>query len=128
MTGADASSPSWNAPDPAWKSPGTASAAQARFRSLWPSIVAAAPAALARYDAEIRGGREISSTLLSCRDAAERVRGTVGEADPALLGSVGALADGECWQLTCSLGYEDLFAYLRASDGALLMLWLPPEG
>lgn len=129
MGASEGSAQAWSTPDPAWKAPGTASAAQERLRSLWPAIVAAAPGVLSPFDDAIRHGRcAISARSLACRDAADRVRDTVGETDPAVLGSVDALADGTCWETHCGVGFQDLLAYLCARDGTLLMLWLPPEG
>jgi hypothetical protein len=129
MGASQGSAPAWSAPDPAWKAPGTARAAQARLRSLWPAIVSAAPGVLTPFDDAMRHGRcAISARPLPCHDAAARVRDTVGGGDPAVLGSVDALADGACWETSCGVGFQDLLAYLRATDGTLLMLWLPPEG
>lgn len=123
---AEQATKAWNAPDPTWVAPGSASMAEARLRALWPAIAAAAPGATAAF-----GGARLeaatSARPIACRDAAARVRDTVGERDPAALGSVKALGDGSCWEMNVSAGLRTLLAYLRATDGSLAMLWVPPE-
>ncbi len=125
----------WDAADPAWKAPGTDKAATARLFALWPAIRAATRGntSLARFDeAFTKRSCLAGASSLTARAAADRVRSTMGKApDPSQLGSLAALealGEQKVWNATCSLGFHSVFAYLTAADGALVMLWVPPEG
>ena len=64
-------------------------------------------------------------------DLASQIRDTMDKHDPSVLGSItalDALGDDTLWLATCSRGFFSVFAYLNAEDGALVMLWMPPEG
>jgi hypothetical protein len=131
----DAAAPktAWNAPAPGWTVPGTAKAATARLATLWPVIRAASTdASLGKFDDSFaKQTCNPSASKLTAKAAASRVRDTMGKTDPSSLGTLAALdalGDAPVWLATCSLGFFSVFAYLQASDGALVMLWLPPEG
>lgn len=120
----------WRAPDPKWKTPGSAKAAEARLTALWPTLLEAAGAKLGRF-ARLRSF-ECSqwASVMTAKEAAQQVRAAMGEVDPAVLGSLAALdalGNGAVWNASCGHGFGTMFAYLRTTDGSLVMLWLPPE-
>jgi hypothetical protein len=129
--GAAVSVEKWRAPDPKWQSPGLARTAEARLAALWPALIAAAGARLGRF-AQLRP-LECSqwANVMTASDAAQQVRDAMGKDDPSVLGSLAALdalGHTTVWNASCGHGIDTMFAYLRASDGSLVMLWLPPEG
>ena len=120
----------WRAPDPKWQAPGLARTAEARLTALWPALIAAAGDRLGRF-AQLRPF-ECSqwASVMTAKDAAEQVREAMGQDDPSVLGSLAALdslGHATVWNASCGHGADTMFAYLRASDGSLVMLWLPPE-
>jgi hypothetical protein len=119
----------WDAADPSWKPPGTSTTAIARVRSVWASIVAAAPSRMADFDDALAKGRTtLRASKLACHAAANRVRDAVGTNVSPIVGSSAALGDGDCWLVAASVGFYELEAYLGASDGKLRLVWIPPEG
>lgn len=120
----------WRAPDPKWQAPGLARIAEARLTALWPALIEAAGDKLGRF-AQLRSF-ECSrwASVMTAKDAAQQVRDAMGERDPSVLGSLAALdalGHATVWNASCGHGFDTMFAYLRASDGSLVMLWLPPE-
>lgn len=120
----------WRAPDPKWTSPGLARAAEARLTALWPALIEAAGDKLGRF-AQLRSF-ECSqwASVMTAKEAAQQVREVMGKDDPSVLGSLAALdalGHAPVWNASCGHGFDTMFAYLRASDGSLVMLWLPPE-
>ncbi len=123
----------WRAAAPGWNSPGTAKQAEAQLVALWPAMREAAGSKLRRFaQLEPTACTRWASTL-TAREAARQVRDTMGldAAEASVLGSLealDALGDARVWNASCSYGFDTMFAYLRVSDGALAMMWLPPEG
>jgi hypothetical protein len=123
----------WRAAAPGWKAPGTAKAAEARLEALWPALIDAAGAKLGAFAALVPSSCSRWASALTAAAAAKQVRAAAGPmgGDPSVLGSLAALdalGDAKVWSASCSHHFDTMFAYLRASDGALVMLWLPPEG
>lgn len=124
----------WGMPDPQWAAPGSGKAATARLVALWPSIKAGASnsAALAGMDATMTAGKCTGAgTAITAKAAAASVRDTMGTTDPSVIGSLAALdslGDAKLWQSSCGAGFDTLLAYLKQSDGSLVMLWMVPEG
>jgi len=119
----------WDAPDPAWKSPGSSAAAVARVKVVWSSIVAAAPARMAAFDDALAKGRAaLTASKLACKDAASRVRDADGTNVSPIVGSLAALGDGDCWLVTAGLGFHDIQIFVGAGDGKVRFAWIPPEG
>jgi hypothetical protein len=131
---AEASSPieRWRGPATSWRSPGTAKAAEARLLALWPAMVDAVGPRLGGFARVAPADCARWASVLTGREAAQQVRDAIGDAaDPSLLGSLAALdalGNAALWNASCSHGAETMFAYLRASDGSLVMMWMPPEG
>lgn len=127
------SRPRWSVADVSWKSPGSAKAAEKRLAALWPALIEAAGEKLGRFG-KMTSPVECSqwASVMTAKEAARQVRDTMGEKlDPSVLGSLAALdalGNAAVWNASCSHHFDTLFAYLRASDGSLVMLWLPPEG
>ena len=119
----------WNAADPAWKAGGTEAAASARFRVLWPALrsIAAHPDSLSAFDELVRGGH-VSAKRVKAADAAAAIKDAVGKQTPWEVGAIGALADGDVWHVIVSRRFDELYAYIDADDGRLLLMWRPPEG
>ena len=108
-----------------WDAPGTSAAAIARVVARWPTIGGATGAKLAYLQRALPDKRALfNASLRSCARAAAEVRDTIGT---AAVGSLAALASerGDCWLTIIGIGSDEAFAYLRATDGALVMLWLP---
>lgn len=124
----------WGMPDPQWAKPGTEKAAQARLVALWPAIKSGAnnAQALAGVDSTVTAGKcGTSAMVVTGTDAAASVRSTMGTTDPSVLGSLAALdalGSATLWQASCGAGFDTLLAYIKQSDGALVMLWMVPEG
>jgi hypothetical protein len=129
-----ATAASWNASARTWKKPGTAKAAAARLRAVWPALHAAAgdaPGIDAFVDPFAKKTCGTSASKTTAKQAAARVRDTMGATDPAVVGSLAALdtlGDAALWLATCSAGFHELFVYIKQSDGAVVMAWIPPEG
>lgn len=127
--------PPWRAPDPRWRGPGSARAAEARLATLWPHLREAAGARLGRFTQIPLAECSQWASLMSAKEAAFQVRQTLADhgvaaTDPAVVGSLAALdalGNAAVWNASCSHSHDTLFAYLRAQDGALVMAWLPPE-
>jgi hypothetical protein len=126
-----AARPRWSVADVTWRSPGSAKAAEKRVAALWPAMLDGAGARLGRF-AAMTSPVECAqwASLMTAKQAAMQVRDTVGDSlDPSALGSLAALdalGNTAVWSVTCEHGCDSLFAYVRASDGALVMVWLPP--
>jgi hypothetical protein len=124
----------WGMPDPAWSAPGSGKAATARLVALWPAIKSGASnaQALAGMDATMTAGTCTGAgTAVTAKAAAASVRDTMGTTDPSVVGSLAALdalGDAKLWQSSCGAGFDTLEAYIKQSDGALVMLWMVPEG
>lgn len=122
----------WRAPAPTWPAPGTAKLAEARLNALWPAMIEAAGDRLAAFARAAPVDCSQWASILTAREAAQQVRDTMGnDVDPAILGSLAALdalGNAAVWNASCSHHFDTVFAYLRASDGSLVMLWQPPEG
>ena len=117
----------WNEPAKNWKQPGTSALAIARVGAQWSAILAAVPAGRLRdFDEAIAQKRCV---LAAARDrCATAKQHIIDVASPTALGEVGALASGECWAVTCAVGFYTLHVYVGAADGRVLVIWIPPEG
>lgn len=124
--------PRWSVPDVSWRSPGSAKAAEKRLAALWPALIDGAGERLGRF-AAMTSPVECAqwASLMTAKQAVMQVRDAVGDSrDPAALGSLAALealGNTAVWNVTCEHQLDSLFAYVRASDGALLMAWLPSQ-
>lgn len=124
--------PRWSVADVSWKSPGSAKAAEKRLAALWPAMIDAAGDRLGRFGA-MTSPVECSqwASLMTAKQAAMQVRDAFGDSmDPSALGSLAALdalGNTAVWNVTCEHSFDSLFAYVRASDGSLVMAWLPPQ-
>lgn len=119
--------PHWAEAPARWKS--TRTQAMARLRALWVELVAGSNGALDGIKVMVPKCN-MTATKIACADGAKRIRDTMGaNADPSLFGSIDALdRGGQCWALECGVNFSSLAAYLSATDGRLLELWLIPEG
>lgn len=111
--------------------------AQVAFERAWreavvPLLEARRPDVLQVWQPAIAKHQTLESAHRKpCRELAEQIRSTLGptEGDAIVLGDLGDLdAPGDCWVVTRSIGFMTLMVPFRVTDGALLLVYWPPEG
>lgn len=117
-----------------------ASAAQAvaQFQAAWTEEVIPASKGRTRpevgqYSAAVGEMKRLSARKMECRAGHRRVDNTLGgneRRDLVFFGAIPVLdRDGECWEVTVSTGaFNEILGYFDPGTGALLMVWLVPEG
>ncbi len=88
---------------------------------------------VAQYSPAVAESKRLAARRMECRAGHRRVDNTLGGAertDLVFFSSIAALnRDGECWEVTVSTGaFNEILGYFEPETGALLMVWLVPEG
>ncbi len=86
-----------------------------------------------QYSAAVSDTKRLSARRVECRAGHRRVDNTLGGAersDLVFFSSISALdRSGECWEVTVPTNaFNEILAYFEPETGALLMVWLVPEG
>lgn len=88
---------------------------------------------VAQYSAAVAETKRHAARRVECRAGHRRVDNTLGgseRTDLVFFSSIAAVdRDGECWEVTVSTGaFNEIVAYFDPATGALLLVWLVPEG
>jgi hypothetical protein len=110
----------------------------AAFQAAWSEEVLLATKGRTRpdarqYSAAVADTKRLSARRVECRAGHRRVDNTLGGAersDLVFFSSISALdRSGECWEVTVPTNaFNEIMAYFEPETGALLMVWLVPEG
>jgi hypothetical protein len=116
----------------------TKAQAISHFQSAWTEEVLPATAGRKRPDvkqfsASVSDAKKAGARLASCRAAHQRVDNTLGGSERTDLVFFSAIAaldrDGDCWEVEVPTGaFNEILGYLDPKTGALLCVWLVPEG
>ena len=113
----------------------TAKAALAAYRSMWdatigPYLVRKAPSN-AEYNATVHAA-QVTATRMPCREQHARIVDTIGpkSTDGVIFGQLANLARaGTCWLVDARINpFTNLWGYLDAQTGELLVIWHTIEG
>jgi hypothetical protein len=110
----------------------------AAFQAAWTEEVLPATKGRTRpdvtqYSAAVAETKRLAARRMECRAGHRRADNTLGgteRTDLVFFSAIPALdRAGECWEVTVSTGaYSEILGYFDPETGALLMVWLVPEG
>jgi hypothetical protein len=110
----------------------------AAFQAAWTEEVLPATKGRTRpevgqYSPAVAETKRLAARRMECRAGHRRVDNTLGgteRSDLVFFSTIAALnRDGECWEVNVSTGaFNEILAYFDPESGALLMVWLVPEG
>lgn len=117
---------------------GSGPQAIAAFQAAWTEEVLPATKGRTRPDASqyspaVAETKRSAARRMECRAGHRRVDNTLGgseRTDLVFFSSIAALnRDGDCWEVAVSTGaFNEILGYFDPETGALLMVWLVPEG
>ena len=110
----------------------------AAFQAAWSEEVLPATEGRTRpdvgqYSPAVAATKRQSARRIECRAGHRRVDNTLGgteRTDLVFFSTIPALdRNGECWEVTVPANaFNEILAYFEPETGALLMVWLVPEG
>ena len=116
----------------------TAAQAVAEFQAAWKEEVLPATSGrqspdVSQFSEVVAETKRLSARRVECRAGHRRVDNTLGgkeRTDLVFFSSIPALnRDGDCWEVAASTGrFNEILGYFDPATGALLMVWLVPEG
>lgn len=100
------------------------------FRDGWDQGILPNPVA-GSYTSDVHGKRA-SAHVVACREGYLRAKDTIGptEGHLVLFSALSALdRAGDCWEVKVPTGrFNEILGYLDPETGALVFVWLVPEG